>query len=210
MRRVLALALLCLPWPAWGGTVTLRVTADSGLKGTATATNRLLDDGTKESHMTMTLRDAAGSTVKIVQESSYASDARPIFKRQSTWIGDGEQQTVVATFNKGSVSIDVAAQGRTDHSEVALPLDTTICEKFEFWFLRDAIPVKGVNAFYRFDLVSRTFEKTKAVFEGARTIRVNGKTVRANLVVVDDTSFYLDEKGDPYKIVSPGVVMERI
>ncbi len=210
MKLLTVFFLLSAYVVAYSGTVTLKVSGSSGLKGTAIVFNEMQNDGSKVSRMEMTLTDPKGQSVMIVQETIYQKSGVPKQKSQTTTIEGVPTYTIVAIFERGVVRLQAVMYGKSSETTIPVPTDLTIAEKFEFWFCRDKIPLKGQNTFYRFDLSTLKFERTKSIYQGRRSIMVGQRVRTANLVQVGDSKIYLDDRGDPIRIVSPGVLMERI
>lgn len=209
MRVFFLLPALMLASLSLAGRVVLRVGGSLGLKGKAIVLNEMRADGSKSSKMEMTLTDSNGKSILVTQEASYGASGVPVFKSMKTQVEGLPTQTIVAAFSSHNVTLTSMIGENASETSLPVPTDLTIAEKFEYWFCRDKIPVKGQNSFYRFDLTTLTFERTTSIYVGRKSITTGGRTRMAHLVQVGDSKIYLDDAGDPYRIVSPGVTMER-
>lgn len=192
----------------WADQVTMTVKS-GGLTGTATVINRILEDGSKYIQLSMNLTEG-GRKVSVLQESTYDKDGQPIRKLQTTTMGGGgAKQSVVVTFVDKTATLKVDAGGKTATENVGFPVGKPTAAKPEFWFVRDTPASGAVTTYWRFDLSTQGWVETKTTYLGTRAITVGGRTVKAHLMEIGDVKAYVDEKGDPLKLVSPTMSMER-
>lgn len=194
--------------PVLADQVTMTVKSGT-LTGTATVVNRILDDGSKYIQLSMNLSEG-GRKVSVLQESTYSKAGEPTRKLQTTSMaGGGAKQSVVVTFEARTAILKVDAGGKSATEKVPFPTGKATAAKPEFWFIRDTPTPGAVSTYWRFDLSSQAWVETKTTYVGTRAITVDGRTVKAHLMIIGDVKAYVDEKGDPLKLVSPTISMER-
>jgi hypothetical protein len=197
MITVLAAAAILVQAP----TIHLTITTDGKKVGDAWLTQKL-EPGGKKTHAKLIL----GET-RIIETAEYAMDGTPKTK-VLTQTAMGKDMTVEAVFGTTEVKVTVAGQLST----VALPTKSSLKAKSEFWFLQTKPPVNHSVEYQRFDLNTRKFVPCKVTFLGREEITTGGKKLTANRVKVDGkTDAWLDERGDPYRMVlEGGTRFERI
>jgi len=138
--------------------------------------------------------------VKIVETSEYAIDGTPRLKI-STRTENGASITTKATFATGKVTLTKGAETAT----IPYPDNGTLRALSELWFLQTK-PAKGHRVEYlRFDLYTAKFVPCKVVYVGKEALTIRDKKVSTNRVRVDDkTDAWLDDRGDPYRLVIDG------
>jgi len=187
--------------------VKLGITGPDGLTGTATMTNRLLEDGTKLVRLTMKLKYENGESVDVLQESSYSADGEP--KRMlQTYKGSSRKTSVVVTFDSDGAQV-VSDNGSGPKTNKVVRPDGPIANKAEFWFLRDKPKVGQTAEFFAFRVSEQAWAKTKAKFEGRREIVVQGKKVSSNVVSMGESKAYYDDGGDLYRFEIGKMTFER-
>lgn len=211
MKQLFALSLgLSMACSALAGEVKLSVKADGGLTGTATLVNKVLDDGSKYVRLSMELV-SGGQQVTVMQESTYDKTGRPVRKIQVTNMKSaGTKQTVVVNFDTGGAQVKVDAGGRSATETVGYPVGKSVLAKPEFWFVRDNPKPGDVTTYSRFDVGRQVWVEDKTTYHGKRDITIGGRTVSAHLIEFSGTKAYVDDSGDPWRVESSGMVMERI
>ncbi|MBS1713569.1 MAG: hypothetical protein JST30_04455 [Armatimonadetes bacterium] len=205
--RHLALFTVCLAPSAFAGDVKLSITGPDGLKGTATMTNKLLEDGNKLVRLTMKLKYENGESVDVIQESSYSADGEP--KRMlQTYKGTSRKTSVVVTFDPDGAQV-VSDNGSGPKTNKVVRPQGSVANTAEFWFLRDRPKVGQSVEFYAFRVSEQAWAKTKAKFEGKREIVVGGKKVSANVVSMGESKAFYDEAGDLYRFEIGKMTFER-
>ena len=210
MRNFLSIAILFVATAAVADEVKMTISGSAGRTGSATIVNRIQKDGSKYVQLSMELRSTSGQIVNIVQESVYDKTGRPIRKIQTTDTKGGVRQEIVAQFENGKVRVRATQNGKTTRSTVFVPTGKSINAKSEFWFVRDKVPAGGKTTYMRFDLQTMDWVEETAVYRGTREIRVGGKKVKAHLIEMGDVKAYVDDRGDPWRVVMEGVLMERV
>ena len=212
MKYLLPVALFTLASVCFAGETKLKVSGESGLRGTATLVNKIQEDGSKYVQLTLELRSADGQIVTIIQESVYDKRGFPVRKLQSATSPGGTKQTIIATFDSTGVNLEIRSDGERGKGRVERPIGKPIAAKSEFWFIRDKIPAGGRTTYFRFDLQTRTWIETEVVYIGDRTITVNGRQVKTHLVMYGKTKAWVDDEGDPVRIemLDSGMVLERV
>lgn len=202
------LATVALGQTATPSETKLTVTSEY-LKGEATLTNLIDREGQKVVRLGMKLSDFNGSTVSILQESVYAPTGTPVRMLQTVNVGASETRTVVtATFTSTGVETVSEAGGKTTKKAIALPEGKATVGS-EFWFCRDKPLAGDKSSYWRFDLGKLEWVQSVVQYHGPRQITVNGKSITAHCITTDGTKSYVDDKGDPYLIESPGLTMTR-
>jgi hypothetical protein len=138
--------------------------------------------------------------VKIVETAEYAIDGTPKLKI-ITRTEKEVSVTTQASFANGKVTLTAGKETLT----VPYPSNGTLRALSELWFLQTK-PAKGHSVEYqRFDVYAAKFVPCKVVYQGKEDLEVSGKKVSANRVRVDDkTDAWLDERGDPYRMIIDG------
>ncbi|MCU0316694.1 MAG: hypothetical protein MUC92_08885 [Fimbriimonadaceae bacterium] len=201
------------PSPTRGGTEIRLNVVNQNLMGTARLTNVLQDNGQKLVQMTMDLTDVSGRKVTVVQESTYERSGRPLRKSQTTMLDGGKaKQSVFVEFQREVVKITAEAGGKTLETEQEIPREirSRINATPEFWFIRDTVAPGGETTYFRFDLSKQTWEKTHCVYHGRRQVSLAGRRFNAHLVVMGPFRILMDDSGNPLRLTSEGLTMERI
>lgn len=210
MRQWICLGLALFSASCFGSVTKLSVKSDNGLSGSATLTNKVLNDGSKYVQLSMELKNSSGQKVVVIQESSYDSNGKPVRKLQTTNLGSAEtKQSVQVSFDSKGAQVKIVAGGKTATETVAYPSGKSLLAKPEFWFVRDKPAPGAVTTYWRFDLGTQSWVETKTTYHGKREITVGGKKVSAHLTEYAGAKAYLDDNGDPYRIEMGATVMER-
>jgi hypothetical protein len=153
-----------------------------------------LEGGSKKTYAKLIL-----GNVRIVETAEYAMDGTPKVK-SLTRTENGKDERIEARFESGKLRLINGAEVTT----VDFP-SGSLKAKSEFWFLQTKPPINHVVEYQRFDLSTRKFAACKVVYVGRESISVAGKKHNANKVRVDDkTDAWLDERGDPLRMVIDG------
>lgn len=206
-RYLFCLVLIAAATAAFTGEVKMKISG-KGLTGTSTASTKLNPDGSKLQRMT-TKVTSNGQTAEIIDESLCSKTGRPLRHTVKTSVGGKLQQTIIAGFGNKEVSVKIQAGGQTKSTTVAYPKGASLDVKSEFWFITSKPAPGGTDQYYRFNVENLTWEKTKVVYQGVQTIKVNGKDVKGHLMVGDKGKAWLDDKGDPLKMEWGGVTVTR-
>lgn len=183
-------AILLAPPP----TIEMAITTDGKEVGAAWMSQKLDVNG-KKTYAKLIMGD-----VKIVETAEYTIDGSPKLKI-ITRTEKGVSATTQASFADGKVTVTAGKESAT----VAFPEKGTLRALSELWFLQTK-PAKGHTVEYqRFDIYGGKFVPCKVVYLGKDDIEVQGKKVSANRVRVDNkTDAWLDERGDPYRMIIDG------
>lgn len=191
------------------GNVEMTIAAP-GIHGRAVIRQSLTDKGHKSLRLEMTLRDKEGKVRVVVQESEYDKQARPLRMMQQTSIPGGKAlQTLTVRFNETRANVTLEEAGQKQESSVPAPSKPWRATP-EFWFIRDKVEAGGETTYWRFDLSSQKWTETKCVYVGRRKVRAGGKNYDAHCVLMGGVKSYLADNGDPIRLESGQMVMERI
>ncbi|MBX3111825.1 MAG: hypothetical protein KF857_07435 [Fimbriimonadaceae bacterium] len=190
------------------GNVEMTIAAP-GVHGRAVVRQSITDKGHKSLRLEMTLRDKDGKVRVVVQESDYDKQARPVSMTQKTSIPGGNAlQTLTVRFSETKATVVVEEAGHRNETTVPAPSKPWRATP-EFWFVRDKVEPGGETTYWRFDLASQKWVETKCVYVGRRKVRAGGKEYDAHCVLMGGVKSYLDDKGDPVRLESGRLVMER-
>lgn len=190
------------------GSVEMTIAAP-GIHGRATVRQSLGENGFKNLRLEMTLRDKEGRLRVVVQESVYDKQARPVSMSQTTSMPGGKAlQSLTVKFTETKAQVTLEEGGHKAESSVPTPSKPWRATP-EFWFIRDKVEAGGETTYWRFDLATQKWVETKCVYVGKRKVRSGGKAYEANCVLMGSVKSYLDDKGDPVRLESGQMVMER-
>ena len=175
-------------------TIHMAITTNGDKVGDAWLTQKL-EAGVKKTHAKLIL----GET-RIVETAEYAMDGTPKTK-VLTHTSMGKTIKIEAVFDRSNVKVTNAGQPST----VAFPAKGSLQAKSEYWFIQTKPPLNHSVEYQRFDLNTSKFVPCKVTFVGREEIISGGKKITANRVKVDGkTDAWLDERGDPYRMVLEG------
>ena len=194
-------ALVATAALAQAPTIHMAITTDGKQVGEAWLTQKLEPAG-KKTHAKLIL-----GKVKIIETAEYAMDGTPKSKVLTRTV-NGIDERIEAVFSKSSVKLTGPGGGTT----VDFPTGGSLQAKSEFWFIQTKPPVNHVVRYHRLDLATRSFVECTVKFVGRQEITIRGNKEVANRVKVDNkTDAWLDERGDPYRMVlEGGTRFERI
>lgn len=183
-----------------GPTIEMSILSNDREIGKAWLSQRL-DSAGKKTYAKLIIGD-----IKIVETAHYKPDGTPISKT-SIRTEAGKDLTTEATFADGKVTF----KSPTGTTTVPFPA-TGIRALSELWFLQTKPPLNHTVTYQRFDLNQGKFVPCKVVYQGKESIRIGDKTFSAHKVRIDDkTEAWLDERGDPYRMVIEGATrFERV
>lgn len=197
MKSLLTISAAGLVVFGFAGEVKLTISG-AGMKGVGTAYQALNKDGSKTQRIS-TRVTSGGRTAEIVDEALCSSTGRPMRRVVKTTVDGKLQQIITVGFGNKDVSVKIQAGGSTRSTSVAYP-QGKIEAKSEFWFINSKPAPGGFDEYYRFNVEGLNWEKTKIVYQGPQTIKLNEKDVTGHLVVSDRGKAWLDGKGDPLKM----------
>lgn len=206
---LVAAAALLAASASLAGEVTLVVTSPANVKGSsAKATTAVQANGSKVLTLSLSLKSPNGA-LTILQESVYAPDGRPLRHTRRTSLASGKLvEFIRADIGGSELKVTVERDGKPVTSKSKLP-SGELKALSEFWIVRDKPPAGSKHTFLRFDLTTLSFSKTTSVYKGFQPVTLGGRTVKAHVIVEGDATTWLDEKGDPLKIVGKASSMER-
>lgn len=209
MKKLLAFALLtAAATSAFAGEVKMKITGKD-ISGDALVLIKAMPDGSVLNRVNMNLM-VSGKGVKIFQESTYDKTGRPVKKTQSIVRSNGSlRQTVTALFGKTKVVVTADNAGKKMKAELSFPRGSFTASS-ELWFIKTKPRVGDINDYFRFDPNTQNWVRTKTIYKGPKQIKIGAKAYNAHLVETDGAQNYIDDKGDPVKVVSEGFVMERV
>lgn len=175
-------------------TIEMTISTDGREVGKAWMSQKLDATG-KKTYAKLIMGD-----IKIVETAEYAIDGTPRLK-VITRTEKEASTTTQASFASGKVTL---TSGKNT-AIVPYPERGTLRALSELWFLQTK-PGKGHSVDYqRFDVYGAKFVPCKVVYLGKEDLEVLGKKVSANRVRVDEkTDAWLDERGDPYRMIIDG------
>lgn len=197
MITALAAAAILVQAP----TIHMSITTDGKQVGDAWLTQKLEPAG-KKTHAKLILGD-----VRIIETAEYAMDGTPKSKILTRTV-NGVDERIEAIFSSSSVKVT----GPGGATTLDLPTAGSLQAKSEFWFIQTKPSVNHTVKYHRLDIATRKFVDCTVKFIGREEITSRGKKVVANRVKVDGkTDAWLDERGDPYRMVlEGGTRFERI
>lgn len=180
--------------------------------GSASLTQKMLPDGSKQVAVTISLsgRDKKGARVR--QESVYDAAGNPRRLLQEVLSQDGKRQRLLlATFDEEGAIL--TTQGEADAAKerrVALVKGAPRSNPSEFWFIKTQPKIGDRAVYYRFDLGSARWSLTETRYAGRVDAMVGPRKVKAHRVDSGYGSALFDEDGRPLLIESGPLRLERI
>ncbi len=206
--KALVLLAVCLAPSAFAGDVKLKISGPDGVSGSATMTNKLLEDGSKLVRLSMNLKYQNGESADVLQESTYGADGEPKRMLQTFKVGS-KKTSVVVTFDADGAQVVVTDGGAGTKTNKVVRPDGVVANKAEFWFLRDK-PRPGQSVdFFAFRVSEQAWAKTRSRYEGKKEIVIGGKKVSAHLVSTGEAKAYYDDAGDLYRFEVGKMTFER-
>lgn len=193
------------------GQVKLK-TVSSGLPdGVASYSHKLLPDGSKFVQLSIEMRAANGRAIRVRSERTYSADGHPVRAfLESIAERPTSRRQATATFSGPSAHVVLDVGGKRSVSDVPLAAAAPRACLSEFWFLRDA-PAPGAKVqYYHFDLATLAWVLEEAHYVGPAKVKVGSATYSGHHVRSKTGEAWLDARGLPIKLVSPGVSMERL
>jgi hypothetical protein len=209
VRLLAAAIVVTLGSAAWAGRVVMAVSGSAGWEGSAEVLTKRLDDGGKYVRLTLNLRHANGAKSDVVQESTYDASGEPVRFLQTSVAPGVPRSSTVVVFD--ALGAEVTTQRGEDRKteRVSKPDGVRTAARSELWFLATK-PVPGAEVgFSRFVMAERAWKPETARYHGLREIVVGGKAVKAHLVTVGEAKAFVDDAGDPWRLETGGVVLER-
>lgn len=144
---------------------------------------------------------------KIVETAEYGLDGTPKLKISTRTLGANTVR-FEALFSNGKVSLKSGDTTTT----VLYPEAGSLKALSELWFLQTKPKANHIVEYQRFDLYAKAFVPCKVIYVGRETIEILGKKTSANRVKVDSkTDAWLDDRGDPYRMIIDGATrFERV
>lgn len=172
--------------------------------GTAALVQRLLPDGGKQVELTMELRPARGSAVRVRQESVYDSLGKPVRKIQETTSAGKQVGLLVATFDPAGAKVQSGSGNKASTTIVPLDNQLSRANAAELWFVSKTPQIGDRVVCYTFDLGAMRWDLTETRYLG----RKDGhriETRRSGTV----TSTLLDDDGMPLRVESGDLILTR-
>lgn len=190
--------------------VKLSVVMGGKAVGTATITQKLRPDGSKQVMLALEIK-AENASASFRSESVYASNGAPVRKYQeSNYPMQKMRQTRIATFDSKGVNLVEDNNGQRKSKQYPLDPKTAREDLSEFWFLRDK-PKKGdVSKAFTFNMDKLEWELVETTYGGQVEITIDGKKVKAHKTTSQRGVAYFDDIGMPLRLEVPGGLMERI
>lgn len=200
---VLAVAIIQTP-PI---TTEMNVTYGAQNIGSARVTQTYRPDGSKFIQLRMDLQ-ANGNKLTIVQESEYDSLGRPLRKyARQTGAGGGEMVTV--TFKDGVASVVSEKDGKRETKKLPIPPNSDYRAQAEFWFAKIKPPIGTSINYVRFDINTREWVASTVTYRGKENLKVGGKSVAANRVDMDNLQSWVDDAGNPIRLIMGQFVLVK-
>ncbi|MEQ1821041.1 MAG: hypothetical protein ABL949_00870 [Fimbriimonadaceae bacterium] len=209
MRKLVFWGLL-----GWGALaqaqVKMQVFVEGKLIGTATVTQKLRQDGSKQVQMSMEVKNGADPVV-LRSESIYLPSGAPLRKYQEVSVpAQKMRRTTIVEFSAKGAKVVVDLNGTRSTKEIPLAANLNREDKSEFWFVRDKPKTGATVSSYTFSVETLTWEAVKTSYEGDEEITVGGKKVMAHKTVTARGAAYVDDAGLPLKLDLGNGAMERI
>ncbi len=193
-----------------GAQVKMQVFVDGKPIGTATVTQKLRPDGSKQVQMSMEGKSGA-DTVILRSESIYLASGAPLRKYQELSVpAQKMRRTTIVDFSSKGAKVIVDLNGTRTTKDVPLAANLNREDKSEFWFVRDKPKAGAFTSAYTFSLETLTWEAVKTSYEGSVEITVGGTKVKAHKSVTPRGAAYVDDAGLPVKLELGNGSMERI
>lgn len=193
-----------------GAQVKLQILRDGKSIGTATITQKMRQDGSKQVNMSMEAT-LGGNPVTLRSESIYLATGVPQRKFQEMSVpGQKFRRTIIAEFSEKSVHVTIDNNGTRSVKDIPLPKNASAADKSEFWFVRDKPAAGAKTVVHSFNLEKLEWEVVSTTFVGPVEITVGGKKLKANKTQSDRGIAFVDDLGLPIRMELPNGVMERV
>lgn len=187
--------------------VVLRAGLDSG---TASLSQSIREDGTKDVALDLHLVTPDGRRVTTRTKSVYASDGRPLRREQDVVLDSPRWvRSVIATFTAGGANVVVVENEKRSVHNLPLVRTAPIANPSEFWFMPDKPAVGASVQSYSLDLESLVWEPTRTTYVGPGTIALHGESVAAHRLDSRQGTVWVDDKGLPLVIEGSQFRLER-
>lgn len=209
MRLMLGLFLVGLTAGSFAQT-KMRVIFDGKEAGTASLTQRLREDGSKQVLLSIELA-TGGSKVIVRSESIYSANGMPVRKFQET-IAEAQKfrRSHIVTFDAKGANVVEDLNGQRKTMKVALDPKAPRAVLSEFWFLREKPKVGAESNYYTFNLESLTWVLTTSKYVGVVDATIGGKKVKAHKVSTDRGLVFMAMDGSPLRLELPNGALERV
>ncbi len=180
--------------------------------GLVETSQRLTADGGRIVELRLTLAGEKRS-VTVHTTSTFNVKGEPVRKVQETLNSNHDQRVVIATFDAAGANVVINDGSARKTRQVPVEAAAPRAEAAGFWFLRDHPAVGTKVRQYAFNLDSLAWDFTETSYTGDAPVTVGGKKTIAHVVkiVVGEriTTSYLDDKGEPLRVETGNIVMER-
>jgi hypothetical protein len=209
MRQLIGFAFLTATALA-SAQIKLNLVRDGQSFGTATLTQKLRQDGSKQVQMSVELSGPNGA-ITIRSESIYLASGVPQRKFQEVSVpGQKYRKTVIAEFSESNVHVTLDMNGARSVKDVALPKGTNAADKSEFWFVRDKPKAGDKVKCSSFNLDTLAWDAVETTYVGQVDLKLGQGLVKAQKTQSSRGVVYVDDQGLPYKLELPNGVMERV
>ncbi len=210
MKRPLFILSLTLLTGLSSAQVKLSVVQAGKAVGTATLSQKLRQDGSKQIQMSMEMKSAK-DVLTFRSESIYLPSGAPLRKFQELNAPAQKfRRTVIVEFNSRGAKVTLDINGQRSTKSVDLPANASNVDKSEFWFVRDK-PKEGTKeSCYSFSLETLAWDLAVTTYQGASEITVGGKKVKAHKTQSERGIAYVDDQGLPLKLELANGSMERV
>lgn len=192
--KAVSVSLACFLALAGRAEVFFRMVKDDEKVGTMKLFQRLLPDGSKL--VTLQISFSKPSVVQVRSETVYSADGTP--KRMLFEVAPKgrDRQLSTVTFDAKGASFQSG-----EDSLLVAPPNGPWKNPAEFWFVRDKPAVGAEVSAYTFSITDREFSLTTTKFVGPRTIELDGKQVKGNMLLVttkgNAAHILVDDQGLP-------------
>ena len=198
MRTRLALALTLIVSLAQAEEVKMRLMIDGKRSGTATYGHTLGGDGSL----------AAWIEMKFVAQKvpmsgyinfSFDKTGRPIsYGTRISYSGTSQAQTV--TYGPNAVMVQEEIGGKRSQRGVKIPAGRRLESAGAFWFIRHRPTPGAVDKSWTYDTEKKKWTEQIVRYVGPKKIKIGAKEVTAHELLLTVGTFWVDNKGLPYRI----------
>lgn len=198
MKAVTAAWIALAATIAQGQAVRMKVLIGGKPAGAAVCSLKFLPDGSIETGLDMTFNV---SGVETSASSRFITDKRGRPRMQSIrQSAPGFSDFRKVMYGKDSITVIKELQSRVTSEKLPIPRGARIASESNVWFAL-VTPAKGAaDTSSLYDLQRSKWISKTTRYEGAQDITFKGKKVRAHRVVDGAGTFFVDEKGLPYRL----------
>ena len=178
--------------------------------GSASLSQSIRDDGTKDVALSLNLSTPDGRKVTTRTKSVYAPDGRALRREQDVTLDSPRWiRSVIATFTAGGANVVVVENEKRSVHNIPLVRTAPLANPSEFWFMPGK-PVAGTSVqSYSLDLETLVWEPTRTTYVGPATLTLHGESLAAHRVDSRQGTVWIDDAGFPLVIEGSQFRLER-